>query len=69
MVRLPGGGPELRYQAGGRQMSREHETKALTMLGILSIVASSLVWVGFARSAGPSVSIPDWLNPPTEPAR
>jgi len=44
---------------------QEHQAKALTMVGLLIIAASTLLCAGLARPH----SAPDWLNPPTEPAR
>lgn len=44
-------------------------TKTQTLGGIAAIITATLLWTGFARSIGPSASLPDWLNPPTEPAR
>lgn len=48
---------------------QEYQAKALTMIGLLIITASTLLCAGLARPVGPSHSIPGWLNPPAEPAR
>lgn len=44
-------------------------TKTQTLGGMATILAVTLVWVGFVRSVGPSASLPGWLNPPATPAR